>query len=143
VNNHIVTSIVSITDESLYPEYAKNAQAAIDIEFLTPQPQIGWTFDGSILAPPPGYMPPNQLITKLAFRQRFTFSELIAIETATQNNVALRVLKDNLNVATFIDLTRPDTAGAMGILISSGLITPERANVILTTPPTASEIYIK
>lgn len=143
VNNNVVTSIVSIADESLYTEYAKNAQAAIDIESSSPQPQVGWTFDGSILIPPPGYASPIQLITKLAFRQRFTFPELIAIETATGSSAALRVLKDNLNVATYIDLSRPDTAAAVGILVASGLITAERAAIILITPPTSSELYIK
>jgi len=143
VSNNIVTSIVNISDESLYTEYAKSAQAAIDIESLAPQPQVGWTFNGSILIPPPGYISPAQLITKLAFRQRFTFPELIGIETATQSSAPLRVLKDNLNVATYIDLSRPDTAAAVGILVSSELITAERAQIILTTPPVASELYIK
>jgi len=140
VNNNIVTSIINISDESLYTEYAKSAQAAIDIESLTPQPQVGWAFNGSTLIPPHDYAA-LRLITKLAFRQRFTFPELIAIETATGASVPLRVLKDNLNVATYIDLSRPDTAAAMGILVSSGLITAERANIILTTPPVSSELY--
>ena len=143
VNNDIVTSVVTILDESLYSEHAQSAQAAIDITDSTPQPQVGWMFNGSTLTPPANYVAPVRTITKLAFRQRFTFTELIMIETASQTNVALRVLKDNLNVATYIDLSRTDTIQAIGMLTAAGLITADRANVILTAPPSSSELYLK
>jgi hypothetical protein len=141
VNDDIVTNIVTILDESFYSQHAQSAQAAVDITNLTPQPQVGWAFNGSILTPPANYTSPIKTITKLAFRQRFTFTELMAIETASQTSVALRVLKDNLNVATFIDLSRTDTIQAIGMLTAAGLITSDRANIILTTPPSNSELY--
>ena len=43
--------------------------------------------------------------------------------------------------STFIDLTRADTIRGMGLLVLTGLLTPERSAEILTTAPTAVELY--
>ena len=49
--------------------------------------------------------------------------------------------KNNLSVATFIDLQRPDTIAAVNCLATAGIITLDRATEILTTPPTEVELY--
>ena len=139
VNEWVVTAIVTI-DESQYPDYAAHAQAAIDITPTLPKPQIGWIFTGCALVPPAGYQN-SMKITKLAFRSRFTFAELVAIQTAQQTNIPLQVLNDNLAVATYIDLTRQDTVGGVNMLVAFGLLTPARAQQILTTAATDTEIY--
>ena len=139
VNEWVVTNIVTI-DESDFQKYSNNCQIAIHIDGIYPQPQIGWTFDGRLLNPPAGFTP-SMKITRLAFRERFTFPELVAIQTAQASNPALQVLEGNLSASTFIDLTRADTIQGVGLLASLGLITPTRANTILTTIPTAIELY--
>lgn len=74
-------------------------------------------------------------------RQRFTFTELCALESAAQTIVQVKVLIGNLNVASFVDLTRSDTISGLGLLVSLGLLTSQRMSEILNTPPTEYEIY--
>ena len=140
VNNNVVTSIVAV-DESAYAQYATNAQAAIQIDAMVPQPQVGWLFDGANLNPPPSATV-SVKITKLAFRNRFTFSELVAIQAASQTSMVIQVLQGNLAVATYIDLVRADTIAAINMLVGAGLLTSTRANTILTAPATIVELYL-
>ena len=137
VNNNSVTSIVEI-EETDYAQYARANELAIDVTDMYPEPAVGWVFDQNKLVNPSG---PYMIITKLALRQRFTIPELAAIQTALKTNVVLEILMDNLKVATFIDLNRPDTQDGIMYLVSQGLLTLERANQILTTVPTEQEIY--
>ena len=71
-------------------------------------------------------------MTKLEFRNRFTFEELIAIETAAEANPGIRVLKDSQAVAEYIDLADPNTQLGIMYLVSQSLITWERGTEILT-----------
>ena len=73
-------------------------------------------------------------ITRLAFRQRFTLPEMVGIQAASQNDLVLSVLLDNLKVATFIDLKRQDTIQGVYYLVQQGLISLERAQEILGAP---------
>lgn len=138
VNDNIVVGVVTDEPEN-YGAYA-GYQAALDITSMNPQPATGWTFDGNTLHAPQGYIA-SRKITKLALRNRFTFAELITLQTAAQTSIPLQVLKDNLAVATYIDLSRADTIGAINMLASMGIITSDRANTILTAPITAVEAY--
>lgn len=140
VNDYLVTQITADIDPSLYGQYAQNAQAAIDVTSTVPQPQVGWTFTGSILIPPAGFVQ-SWKITNLAMRERFTTSELLTLYTAMSTNPMLQVMKDNQMAATYIDLTRSDTIAGVEYLVSLGIITSARATVILTTPPIATELY--
>jgi len=91
-------------------------------------------------------------ITKLAFRNRFTSNEKIAIEIAGLDNpqasmqarglaASLRASQADLTVATFIDLKRPDTRAGVQQLEAFGLLGTGRALIILDTPPTEDELY--
>lgn len=80
-------------------------------------------------------------ITKLALRNRFTFAERVAIETAKASSAELRVLLDDLSVALFIDLSRPDTIAGINRLATATLITEARASEILTDPVTEDELF--
>lgn len=90
-------------------------------------------------------------ITVLAFRNRFTQAEKVAIELASLDNpsapmqqrqlaAVLRVMAADLAVATFVDLNRPETRAGVQQLEAFGIIGPGRANEILNTPPTAIEL---
>lgn len=87
----------------------------------------------------------QRYITRLAFRNRFTMAEKVALEIAAldnpaatmaerQNAAALRAhMKDQEN-AQFIDLDDPVTRGGVQSLETSGLLGAGRAAVILDTP---------
>ena len=93
----------------------------------------------------------NTKITVLAFRNRFTQAEKIAIEMASIDNpsastqqrmlaASLRVMNADLAVATYVDIDRADTVAGVQALETYGIIGAGRANIILTTPATPIEI---
>ena len=91
-------------------------------------------------------------ITRLAFRQRFTQAELVAIEIAClddpsapiqqrQQAAALRVMQRQVGEATYIDLDWPDTRAGVQQLEAAGLIGPGRAAQILDAPIQPHEVW--
>lgn len=70
-------------------------------------------------------------VTRLALRNRFTFAEKVAIETAAETDAEVRVLLKDLESATHIDLTRPDTIAGMQILESKGILAAGRSAEIM------------
>lgn len=95
-------------------------------------------------APPPidAAEPTNTRITRLAFRNRFTTAEKVALELAAldnpsatmaqrQQSAALRAHLKDLDAASWVDLTRPETVAAMQMLETGGLIGEGRAAAIL------------
>jgi hypothetical protein len=73
----------------------------------------------------------NKKLSKLEFRNLFTFEELIAIEEAAISDAGVRVLKDNQALAEFINLTDQNTIVGISYLVSKNLLSRERANQIL------------
>lgn len=84
---------------------------------------------------------PSYKITKLGFRNRFSFAEKIAIEEAAKTDSAVSVILKDLEAATYIDITRPDTILGMSVLVQKGLITEERKLIILSPPVTPEEQF--
>lgn len=95
-------------------------------------------------APPPidAAEPTDTRITRLAFRNRFTTAEKVALELAAldnpsapmaqrQQSAALRAHLKDLDAASWVDLTRPETVAALQMLEASGLIDEGRAAAIL------------
>lgn len=87
----------------------------------------------------PDYTPlPDRAVTRLAFLDRFTDEEAIAIDLASQGATvqaaAMRRYTAKVNAATFIDLDRPDTRAGVLALESAGLLAPGRALEILDAP---------
>lgn len=80
-------------------------------------------------------------ITKLAFKQRFTQSERIAIRTASETIPQVYDFQDLVNSATFIDLSRQDTIDAVNAIEQLGLIQAGRASIILGPPVEEIERY--
>lgn len=92
-------------------------------------------------------------ITVLAFRNRFTQAEKVTMEMASIDNpsgtmqqrqlaAALRAAATDLAVATYVDVTRPDTIAGIQQLETYGIIGPGRAAQILTTDIQAIEIAV-
>ena len=127
---------------------------ALDVTGVLPRPGIGWSYaDGTFTAPAVIAAVPVRRVTRLAFRNRFTQAELVALEmaaldvpTATpvdrQKSASLRVMNTNLSTATYIDLTRPDTRGGVQQLQATGLLAAGRAAQILDAPVTPEEAYV-
>ena len=141
VNEWVVDQIVSLPDGTDITSWIQDCQIAIDITNMNPQPQIGWTFNGGFLVTNIASGPMSVKITKLAFRERFTMSELIAILQASETDYVLQVLEQNQMMATYVDLARTDTQAGVEYLVTKGLLTQPRAVAILTTPPTLTELY--
>lgn len=80
-------------------------------------------------------------ITKLAFKQRFTQDERIAIRAASETIPQVYDFQDLVNSATFIDLSRQDTIDAVNAIEQLGLIQDGRAEVILGPPVEDIERY--
>ena len=85
---------------------------------------------------------PDTRITKLAFRNRFTSAEKVAIEFACLDDpaapmpqrlqsAALRANQADLAAAAFVDLSRPDTRTGVQMLETAGLLAEGRALEIL------------
>lgn len=103
-------------------------------------------------APPPPAPPPVRHITKLAFRNRFTQAEKVAIEIAALDvptaplqqramAAALRASQQDVAVAQYVDLNRADTRAGVEQLEAAGLLSAGRAAVILDTEPSPTEVY--
>ena len=85
---------------------------------------------------------PDSRVTRLAFRNRFTNAEKVAIEFACLDDpaapmpqrlqsAALRANQADLAAATFVDLLRPDTRAGVQMLEAAGLLAEGRALEIL------------
>ena len=72
-------------------------------------------------------------LSKVAFEDRFTWDEQVAIETAAETNPGIRVLQAKHAKADFIDLLDEKTILGVMFLQSIGLLTQERMTEILAT----------
>ena len=77
---------------------------------------------------------PDMRITKLAFKQRFTQAERIAIRTASLTIPVVYDFEDLVDSATFIDLSRQDTIIAVEAIEQIIPLDTGRAIEILTAP---------
>ena len=105
--------------------------------------------------PAPAPEPPApelRYITKLAFRNRFTTAEKVAIELAGVHNPADTVQKQQLaatvrasdkdvQASSYIDLGRPETRAGVEAMEAFGLLAAGRANEILDAPVQDFERY--
>lgn len=89
-------------------------------------------------------------ITRLAFRNRFTQAEKVALELASldkpaatmaqrQQAAAIRVYLADVAASTFIDLKRADTRSGVQSLEAAGLLANGRALEILDAPIQSEE----
>ena len=96
------------------------------------------------------FLAPDTRLTKLAFRNRFTQAEKVALELAAlddptapmaqrQQAAALRATLSDTAAATFIDLIRADTRAGVQMLEAAGLLAPGRSLEILDAPVAPEE----
>ena len=110
---------------SQLPEIAEGKFAQFDrwewriIDDMPPKPEIS--------IPKINY---KTILTLHEFRTRFTFVEKVAIKQSTDAGVM--VIQDDLMAAQEIDLENQELIDGIGYLVVQGLLTTERAAVILT-----------
>lgn len=83
----------------------------------------------------------KRLLTRLAFRNRFTPAEKVALYTAAESSVQIKIYLDDLAAATFVDPERPDTIAGVQALETAGVIGAGRAAEILGAPITDDEAW--
>ena len=84
----------------------------------------------------------KRVLTRLAFRNRFTPAEKVALYTAAASNVQIKIYLDDLAAATFIDVERPETIAGVQALETAGVIGAGRAAEILGAPITDEEVWV-
>ena len=93
---------------------------------------------GVWLPPEPVAVPEDKRITRLAFLNRFTDAEAVAIDLASQGATMqaayMRRYMQKVNAASFIDLANPDTRNGVIALEDAGLLAEARADEILNAP---------
>lgn len=75
--------------------------------------------------------PPRMRLTKLEFRNQFTFAEKQAIYTAAETSVDIEIFLDDLMAAEYIDCDNSNTITNVNALETAGLIAAGRADEIL------------
>jgi len=89
-------------------------------------------------------------LTRLAFLDRFTDAEAVAIDLASIDNptgtseerigqASIRRYMSKIDAATFVDVAREDTIAGVNVLETMGLIGTGRADEILSTEITSEE----
>ena len=93
---------------------------------------------GEFEAVEPVPVPELRQITRLAFLDRFTDAEAVAIDLAsmgaTVDAASVRRYLSKVNAATFIDLDRADTRAGVQALEAGGLLVEGRALEIMDAP---------
>jgi len=75
--------------------------------------------------------PPTPPLSKLDFLKRLTFAERVAIETATETDPEVRVVKQSLLAADEIRVDDPEMVAGIALYVSKGLIPESRIAEIM------------
>lgn len=78
-------------------------------------------------------------VTLLAFYSRFTTAERLAVRVAQARDMIVADFMMLVGAASFIDLAADDTQQGVAYLVSTHLLTTERAAAILGAPITDAE----
>ena len=125
------------------------AQSELDPAYLE---YINWLAQGNQPVDISYYPPLNRVITKFAFRNRFNTTEKIMIDLASiddptgtmqmrQMAATLRVYLKDMETAEFVDLDRQDIKDSISQLVAIGLVSPDRAEIILNAEVEPHEMF--
>ena len=70
-------------------------------------------------------------LTVLEFRHQFTMTEKQALYAAAETDSVVKMILDDLAVASYVETTDQDTIDSVNYLASAGIITASRATEIL------------
>jgi len=127
------------------PEYFQLEQFQVDMGVTN-----GWLYQGGEFLPPPDTSPTfGRIITKYAYRNRFTAAEKRAIKKAslglnlllTEDQwLSVAVAQDDIMATAYVHLDRPETVAGTQALEALGLIATGRATEILSPPVWSNEL---
>jgi hypothetical protein len=86
----------------------------------------------TVADPPP---PRVTVVSSLTFRRLFTDAERQAITQAGQTNAQIRAFMDDESAAGTVHLDDPEVTTGIGMCVTLGLLTQDRANQILAGMP--------
>jgi len=139
----------NVVENAILADSVERAQQFYPDHLVMEQPDgvgPGFIFDPSIndFSPPePVVIPEDRRITRLAFLNRFTDAEAVAIDLASQGATVqaayMRRYQAKVQAATFIDLDDPATRNGVIDLEGAGLLVEGRADEILNAPVQAGE----
>ncbi len=139
----------NVVENAILADSAERAQQFYPDHLVMEQPDgvgPGFIFDPSIneFSPPePVVIPEDRRITRLAFLNRCTDAEAVAIDLASQGATVqaafIRRYQAKVNAASFIDLADPNTRNGVIALEDGGLLADGRADEILNAPVQAGE----
>jgi hypothetical protein len=110
------------------------------VDGIDPPPRPSWTYQDGVFSPP--VKPPEPIytvITKVAFRFRFTDAEYAGILAAANTDTEVQAWYDTFNMVANIDLENQRTKDGVANLVSKNLLTQVRADEILTAPVQQAE----
>jgi len=129
----------------------------VSLQGISPQPGIGWSYNGSTFTAPPAV--PATVYKRIAaeyFWERFTNAELVDYEVAMQHDPAasnankkdaakMRIFREDTNQTGYRNLEKNKVSsfviGLESPMNGVTVLAAGRAAVILTTPITVEEAY--
>jgi len=127
VENGLVDNIIVADDITLLPDGPMYVQLNENSNA-----EIGATYDGELFVNKKLEInEASSFISKVQFLDKFTFEELVAIETAAESSAPIRVIKQYLDAAAQIDMKSNNTVQFIAAVNSANLITSDRADTIL------------
>lgn len=133
--DNVAIDVSTNPDESFHPSIAGDfVEVPLNVKPLWRLVDGEWTEPPVIEIPEMPPPPQDWRITRLAFLQRFTLAERMAVRAARATDAVVEDFMAMVDAATFIDLARQDTEDGVGYLVTKQHITAERAAAILTAP---------
>lgn len=147
IQDNIVVDCPVTLDESQVQEYASRFQCVFQIDGLDPIPKNGWHYiEGKLLDPDGVGNGGIALMTRFAFRNRFTINEKAALNGFIRKGpepycYIAEAMRDDLLSAQHIDRSLQSMKDGMDFLVQINVITQARKNEILNNPAKPEEIY--
>lgn len=133
-----VIKIVDVKDGKEAEHYANKHESVVDITNFAIKPQVGWLLDGNKLVLK---LPKSLKLTSDALKKRLRPSELKGLEDEAKKNLSVGILKDWLDVSTYIDIGSQEFKDRIKYIASLGLITNTRLEEILNAPVKDYELF--
>lgn len=151
IRSGVVDSVIVADMQFATATFAASDVDLVDVTDTAPMPGIGWAYSSGVFTAPiqPEPEPPSpvsygRIITRLAFLNRFTDAEAVAIDLAsigaTVQAATLRRANAKINAAEEIQLDLPETRAGVLALEAAGLIAAGRAAQILDSPVQSHEV---
>lgn len=144
IKDGLVDLILEAENYDSIANIARQYQNIIDITEEIPEPTVGCIFNGKTFLKADGdYL--HKYISKEKFLSRFTDSEIYAIDEFAKGSSdyakAVRAALKRQEQAEYIDLQYDKTISGVQNMVPLGLLTQERADLILYSPVTEDERY--